>query len=286
MGALNSRGDLAIAEIAFFSPAFVIGLAINIKQGFTGGVSWIYLVTLCILRLIGASCTLYMESQNDYSQSLEETAFITSAIGTMPLLLVLLGILERLHPRMGPAGLPQIVFRAIHLIGLAALVLSIVGGTKVQSSDTSSHNTGKDCLEAGSIIFLAIYVGLALLTILTAFRGKAIPSAEKVLIFAGVGVLPALCVRIVYTVATSWSSSGSIFYYLTPSVVVQALMQFAMEAIAIVIYSWGGLTAPKAQPCFRWDERTGEPLSWGDPTEELGQAFAGLGFERTEEQPS
>lgn len=81
MSALNSHGDLAIAEIAFFSPAFVVGVAINFKQGFTGGVSWIYLVTLCILRLIGASCTLYMETQNDQSQSLAETAFITSAIG-------------------------------------------------------------------------------------------------------------------------------------------------------------------------------------------------------------
>lgn len=81
MGNIDSRGDLAIAEIAFYAPAFVVGVAINFKQGFTGGVGWIYLVTLSILRLIGASCTLYMESQNDYSQSLEETAFITSAIG-------------------------------------------------------------------------------------------------------------------------------------------------------------------------------------------------------------
>lgn len=81
MGALDSRGDLAIAEIAFYSPALLIGVAINIKQGFSGGSSWIYLVLLSILRLIGASCTLYSETQNDYSQSLEETAFITSAIG-------------------------------------------------------------------------------------------------------------------------------------------------------------------------------------------------------------
>lgn len=166
----------------------------------------------------------------------------------MPLLLVLLGILERLHPRMGSAGLPQMIFRVIHLVGLAALVLSVIGGTKVQDSDKSSHDTGKDCLEAGSLIFLAIYVALALLTILTAFRGRAIPSTEKILIFVGAGVLPVLCVRIVYTVATCWSSAGSIFYYLAPHVAVQATMQFAMEAIAIVIYSWGGIVVPKAQP--------------------------------------
>lgn len=166
----------------------------------------------------------------------------------MPLLLVLLGILERIHPRMGSAGLPQMIFRVIHLVGIAALVLSIIGGTKVQDSNISSHNTGKDCLEAGSLVFLGIYVALALLTIYTAFRGRSIPSTEKVLIFVGVGVLPVLCVRIVYTVATSWSSAGSIFYYLTPHVAVQATMQFAMEAIAYVIYSWGGIVAPKAQP--------------------------------------
>lgn len=166
----------------------------------------------------------------------------------MPLLLVLLGILERLHPRMGSAGLPQGIFRVIHLVGLAALVLSIIGGTKVQSSDKSSHDTGKDCLEAGSLVFLGVYVALALLTILTAFRGRAIPYTENILIFVGVGVLPVLCARIVYTVATSWSSAGSIFYYLAPHVVVQATMQFAMEAIAIVIYSWGGIVVPKAKP--------------------------------------
>lgn len=84
MGGLEPKGDLAIAEIAFWSPALIIGIAITIKQGFTNGASWIYLVTLSILRLIGASCTLYSETQNDYSESLLQAAFITSAIGKFP----------------------------------------------------------------------------------------------------------------------------------------------------------------------------------------------------------
>lgn len=166
----------------------------------------------------------------------------------MPLLLVLLGLLSRLHTSMGPNGFPQMVFQPIHLVGLAALVLSIIGGTKIQSSSSSSHSTGKECLEAGSIVFLLIFLTLAVLAILTAFKSRHVPSAERVLIFAGVGVLPVLCVRLVYTVATAFSSPGSDFYYLAPHVIVQALMQFAMEAIAIIIYSWAGLTVPKTRP--------------------------------------
>lgn len=250
---IDSRGGLAVAEIAFFSPAFILAVGVCIKQGtFTRNAGWLYLVILSILRLIGASVTLYMETQNDYSVSLIETAAITSSIGTAPLLLVLMGLLEQLHTQLRQTGhgYSQNIFRPIHLIALVALVLGIVGGTyRTETNNPDNVKTGESCSEAGALLFLAVYLGLAIITLLTAVtRMSFIASTEKFLIIAGVCVLPFVLVRIIYTVAVSFAKPGSTFYYGTPNVYVEAFMMFAMEAIAVIFYTWAGLLTPKATP--------------------------------------
>lgn len=246
MGNLNSHGALAAAELAFYVPALLVGIVICIKHGFGKSTGWYYLVVLSLLRLIGSSCTLYMQTQNDYSSGLVETAVITSSIGTAPLVLVLLGLIERIHAQMTQKSFQPRVFTPIHLIGLAALIIAIVGGTDRSNSDPGTQKTGRDLLEAGSILFLVVYLAVALLTVLTAMRASYIPSTEKLLIIAGMAALPFVLVRIVYTIAVSFSNDPtSAFYYKSPSVWVTAFMQFAMEAIAIVLYSWAGLFTPK-----------------------------------------
>lgn len=240
---LNSHADLAAAEIAFYVPALCLSLFVCYRQGFSKNLGWFYLVLISLLRIIGASCTLYIVTQNNYSASLLETAAITSAIGTTPLLLVLLGFLERINQRMYSDGIPLVFFRPIHLLSLVALILGIVGG--VNKADASSYQTGVDCSKAASILFLAVYVALAVISVLTATKRDRIPSAEHTLSLVAIVVLPFILVRVIYTVATSFASRGSLFFATNPNIWCQALMMFLMEAICVALYVWAGLCTPK-----------------------------------------
>lgn len=243
---LTSHGDLAAAEVAFYSLSFCLSIFVCFRQGFAKNLGWFYLVTISILRIIGASSTLYIATHNDASTSVYETAIITSSIGTAPLILVLLGFLERINQRMYQKGIGLSVFRPIHLLSLAAFILAIVGGVK--KSHESSYMTGKACLEAASIIFLVNFLALAVAAVLTATRSTHIPPSEQKLSMAAIVVLPFVLVRVIYTIAVSFSDPGSVFYPLTENVWVQAFMMFCVEAISVSIYIWAGVLSPRQTP--------------------------------------
>lgn len=243
---LDSHADLSIAEIVFYAPALCLSVLICFRQGFTKNLGWFYLVTLSILRLIGSSTTLYIVTKNDLSVSLLETSAITNAIGTAPLLLVLLGFLERINQRMDQKGLGLVVFRPIHLLSLGAFILAIVGG--VERADAGSYNTGKACLEAASIIFLANWIMLAAIAIFTAMHKTHIQPSEHALSLASIIVLPSLLVRVLYTVLISFGNPASIFNFLTPNIWVQAFMKFLMEVLCVSVYMWAGLSSLKQTP--------------------------------------
>ena len=239
---LTPRGDLAAAEVAFFTPALLISAFILFRHGFAKKLGWLYLVLLSTLRLIGASTTLYMETQNDHSSGLLETAAITSAIGTAPLLLALMGFLERIHEGMEHKGLSQTVFRPIHLASLAALVIAIIGGIDEAGSD---QKTGRALMKAACCLFLAIYLALTAITIWSLVNIRWVLATEKKLLQAGALALPFLLVRIIYSVASGFSGPSSPFYFRNVNVYVQAFMQFLMEAIVVCLYIFAGLMTPK-----------------------------------------
>ena len=167
-----------------------------------------------------------METQNDYSSGLIETAAITSSIGTAPLLLALLGFLERINGNMDFKGLSKRVFTPIHLVAIVALILGIVGGVYRSESDSSSVSTGAACMKAASILYLLVLIALAVLTGLTASRMGHVPHTETKMLYASVFVLPFLLVRVIYTVASSFAGPGSKFYFKTPNVFIEAFMMF------------------------------------------------------------
>ncbi|KAK4540328.1 hypothetical protein LTR36_009285 [Oleoguttula mirabilis] len=242
---LNPKGDLAAVQVAFFAPALCIALFVVFRHGFKRNLGWIYLVLLAILRIIGASCTLDMESQNNYSAGLLETAAITSAVGTAPLLLALMGFLERIHTGMEHKNLPAMAFRPLHLAALAGLVLAIIGGLGESHTSAGDIKTGKELMEAASIVFLAIYLTLAAIILWTIINVRWVLTAEKKLLQAGLLALPFLLVRLVYTVAVAFSAPGGVFYFSDVNVYAQAFMQFMMEAIVVSIFIFGGLLTPK-----------------------------------------
>lgn len=247
MVVLDTKGDLAIAELAFFGVAFLFSIAVCVRQRIfkAGGLFWIYLGVISVLRLLGEGCTLYMMINNTYSKALTEAATIASAVGTAPLLLVLMGIVER-----GAKGLVPNIFRPIHIVTMIGLVLAIVGGVFQGSKDASRVTIGNDCSKAGSVIFVASFLALGFLTLGAKVQmGRVI---ERKLITASLLVLPFLIVRIAYTVAVSFAGSDptSQFYYTNINVWIQIGMMFAMEAVIVIVFTWAGLMEPPRQKMY------------------------------------
>lgn len=186
-----------------------------------------------------------MATQNDFSASLLETAIITSAVGTAPLLLALLGFQERVNEGMEHKGLSSDVFRPIHLIALTALVISIVGGVYETHASASDQRTGKKLMDAAGILFLTIYLALCGSAIRALVELRWVLVDEKRLAHACVVALPFLCVRIVYTLCVVFGTRGSVFDFRNVNVWVQAFMQFLMEVVVVAIFVLAGVTTPK-----------------------------------------
>lgn len=241
---LDGRGDLAAAELAFYAVALVIAIFVVVRHGFSRQGGWIYLLLLSILRLIGGSCILYAEVNNDPSQGLLTAAAITSSIGTAPLLLALMGFIQRINLGMEHNGLPTMIWRPIQLLAMAGLIIGIVGGS--DESSGTPDTTGKSLMEAAAMIFFVVWLVLAVITLIIVSKQRFAVTTEKTLLRACVIALPFLLVRVAYTIAVAFSNAGGIFYFREPNVFVEAFMQFLMEAIVVCLYIGAGLMTPKA----------------------------------------
>lgn len=247
MSPLTPKGDLSAAQVAFFAPALLIGLVVVLRHGFSRQAGWVYIVILSILRIIGAGCTLYINTQHDYSTSLLTAAAITSAIGTAPLLLALLGFLQRVNDHMSAKNIPTVPFRAVSLVSLAALIVAIVGGVKESHSNPSSIQTGRNLLSIASVLWLAMLLILAAATTFTFFYRSHVLPAERKLVYVGLASLPFLLVRIIYTVIVAFAHPGSDFYFSNTNIRAEAFMQFLMETIVITLFIVAGLLTPKVE---------------------------------------
>lgn len=277
---LDGRRDLGAAEIAFFSPTLLIGTYICVRHGFNRQGGWLYIVILSILRLVGASCLLYAEVNNDPDENLVIAYAVCSSIGTAPLLLALMGFLKRINQGMEHMGLKQKIFLPIQLASLIALVLAIIGGTDQSASNPSKVDTGRTLNRVAVILFLAIWAGLSGITILTYTRIRWVLSTERKLLYAAMISIPFLLIRVAYSLAVGFSSSkSSPFYTWNVNVWAQAFMQFFMEVIVMIIYVAAGLMTPKAQPselgARAVDDAVPKPLPHGN--EELEMESARLG---------
>lgn len=90
---LTYRDGIAILELAAYPPLLACAIYLFWKFGFkTASVCWRFVVVLCLLRIIGASCTLALI--NSYSITLVRTAAVCDLIGISPLTLTCIGLLS------------------------------------------------------------------------------------------------------------------------------------------------------------------------------------------------
>jgi hypothetical protein len=92
---LDQHGDLAIAILVFYVLGLPIAIYVCVRHGFGRQLGWLYLIFLPVSRILGAAFELAAENTTPTNISLYIAAAILNAIGLVPLLLCLMGLLKR-----------------------------------------------------------------------------------------------------------------------------------------------------------------------------------------------
>jgi hypothetical protein len=243
---LTNRGVLDVVNLAFYVPALPLSLYIVVRQGFSRKAGWIYLAVLSILRIIGAITGL--AAINNPSQSLIECSTITYGIGVTPLLLALLGMLQRVNEAMSIPKLSPRLFHTMNIPIMIGLIFSILGGLDEFNANVDTQNTGIHHLKMATTIYavmLLILFGVAVLLVMSSASVKA---CNKNLLFIALASVPFLGVRVVYALLTSFDRSSVYFTSNSDSiqaVAAQAIMSVAMEFIIMILYIAGGFSVIK-----------------------------------------
>lgn len=242
---IDGRGGIAIAEIIFY----VIGLAPAIyvctRHGFGRHGGWFYLLSLPIVRIVGASCELAAEQKP--SVGLYTAAAICNGIGLVPLLLVVMAVLKRANDGMS-TRIPVRVFQLSHLVIIIGLALTIAGSVEaIPTNSASEISSGRTLRKAGIILLLIAFIANAAITAFTLFRIRQAWAGDRKLVYAVALSLPFLLVRVIYSVCIAFATHSKTFNAQAPNVFVQAFMQVLMEFIIWTILLVGGLLSPSTK---------------------------------------
>ena len=131
----------------------------------------------------------------------------------------------------------------LHIPCILALILAVIGGTRLSSSDVSKHPSGEDFEKAGGILFLAVYVGLIVLVLLTMIHFTQLPWGEKRILVAVMAALPLLAVRILYSLLADFKHDTT-FNIEGGNETVQLCMSIIEEMIVMAFFLLAGITAP------------------------------------------
>lgn len=131
----------------------------------------------------------------------------------------------------------------LHIPILLALILSIVGGTRISSSDSSKHSSGETFTKAGVIIFLISFIAIVAFALLTVTELSSLPWGEKRSLYAVLASLPFLAVRLLYSILADFVDNST-FNTVDGNVTVQLCMAIIEEFIVLVFYLVAGFVAP------------------------------------------
>ena len=131
------------------------------------------------------------------------------------------------------------VLETLHLPISLALVLCIVGGSRLASSNSS----GMAFERTGGIILLVSYIAIVALAILTLTESRNLPRGEKRILYAVLVSLPLLAVRLIYSLLADFVGDAT-FDILYGNATVQLCMVIIEEFIITALFLIAGFVAP------------------------------------------
>ncbi|TVY18875.1 hypothetical protein LARI1_G004010 [Lachnellula arida] len=275
----NIREGIAIVDLALYIPLIITVIFVLIRHGFQKQLGWIYLLIFTIVRTAGAVMEL-LRIHNTSNSTYLEWSLILSSVGLSPLLLASLGLLKRVIDCTSThvsSGAPNVLVsalserlriikrlsgkatatsrrsRAIQLLQLPttiALILCIVGGMDAVSSSSTpkDRQTGIRDTKWGMGIFIAIYLILCTLTLVSVSEIRKTVSGERRVLLAVMVALPLIGSRLLWSVLCAFKG-GKVFSVGDGSAVVQIAMADVQEVVVVLLYVVAGLSVG------RYDER-------------------------------
>ncbi|KAL6718910.1 Forkhead transcription factor [Lecanora helva] len=239
---VSAREGIAYIELIIYSPAIILAFYTNIRHGFVRQLGWFYLVIFCAIRIASAAMEI-VSARNLQNMTNFIWAAILSVVGLSPLLLASLGLVKRVRDIVTVEPLGLSVPQLLHLPCLVALVLSIWGGVRFSSDSDSTRDDGTIMVKAGIFIFLAVFIGLFIVTVITLPKLSKLPQGEKPILLAVTAALPFLLVRILFSVLADFLMNG-VFSVLYGNAYVYLGMVVLEEFAIVIMYLVAGIIAP------------------------------------------
>ena len=143
-----------------------------------------------------------------------------------------------------------LILRVVHLPIILGLIVAIIGGNKLSSTDPNTQHDGQDYQKAGGILFLVSYLIVFAVAALTMAEFRNIPFGEKRILFAALAALPLIAVRLLYSLLADFKDDST-FNILDGNATVQLCMAIIEEMIVVAIFLVAGITAPSVKDIQR-----------------------------------
>ncbi|EHK22925.1 uncharacterized protein TRIVIDRAFT_60258 [Trichoderma virens Gv29-8] len=226
--AVTSQEALCIVVIIYFFPALFVAAWVCRCHGFGKQLGWLYLVLLCLVRVVGSA--LRITSEINHEAGISTAADVVSSVGVMTLLLGMLELIDRFESMLSFKPIHQRVWTFLQLAQYAAFILYAVGMGMGRT----------DLNEASTIIVAATFVvQVAICAILSRYMHHAARYSRLLLV--AIISIPFLAVRVAYGIATTFVTSDSPFNRGVTGVVISAFLQYAMEFVAATLFLYAGV---------------------------------------------
>jgi len=246
---LDYRNGVSIAEIVVYIPALTLAIYLAVKHGIGKSSGWMYLIIICLARIIGAG--MQLATINDPTNySLYIGSSILNNVGFTPLELACLGFLSRLldsinktkHTVLNPGML-----KLIQLIVIVGLILGIVGGVNAGDGIKATGIYHPQTLnKVGTALIVVTYVMIVAVTIVTSFSVSNAEPGEHRLFGAVAIALPFMLVRLIYSCLSTFTTIKT-FNLLAGNTTVFLVMAILMEMICVIGFEIMGMTLRKQE---------------------------------------
>ncbi|KAL3429206.1 hypothetical protein BDV09DRAFT_200830 [Aspergillus tetrazonus] len=243
------RDAIYLIELALYGPILPAILFIILLHGNKHPYTWrpivIPLIILSGLRIAAAG--LGLTAMNPAKSNLLSMATLLDTIGLAPVLCLLIGLLIRANAPV-TKGLPLWIFIPLHMITIAATVMTAYGGRDLY---TSRDHQAQDLrlMRAGIALFIAVFIGIVLLSITSMLKVQMKSyRTERAAVVCALLCVPFMAVRLAFSAGSLISGDGSVLNPMSEdetSIWLHFFMVVVMEYIVTLSATAIPLTARK-----------------------------------------